>query len=134
MPVSTRGRLAAVLSPLVTTILAVLVMSLGSTLLTGPPASAAGHRHATRWDCLAHYESGNRWAARTGNGYYGGLQFSVRTWLGYGGQRYSGNHWPNKATRREQIRIARRVAFRGWRHQRPQGGRSAWPSTWGRCF
>ena len=135
MPVSTRGRLAAVLNPLLTTILAVLVVSLGSSVLVaGPAASAAGHRHATRWDCLAHYESTHRWAVNTGNGHYGGLQFSESTWRYYGGPNYSGNRWPHKATRREQIVIARRVAFRGWHQQRPQGGGSAWPSTWSRCF
>jgi hypothetical protein len=113
-----------------------LVIALASTLLAASPSASAAtaDRHATRWDCLAHYESAHRWSADTGNGYYGGLQFSSRTWLYYGGYRYSGNYWPNKATRREQIVIARRVAWEGWLDRRPQGGRNAWPSTWSRCF
>jgi hypothetical protein len=123
---------ARILATLVT---AIVVSLTAGPLVAAPTASAAtGHRHATRWDCLAHYESSHRWAARTGNGYYGGLQFSERTWLAYGGRRYSHNYWPNKATRREQIVVARRVAFRGWGHHAAQGGRNAWPSTWGRCF
>jgi resuscitation-promoting factor RpfA len=110
-----------------------LVTALASVLLLNPTASAAD-RHATRWDCLAHYESGHRWALDTGNGYYGGLQFSPGTWRYYGGLHYSGNAYPDHATRREQIVIARRAAWRGWLDRRPQGGRNAWPSTWGRCF
>ncbi len=140
MSVHARGRLTAALSHSLTTLLTVfvtgLVVALTSTLLVGSPSASAanGHRHATRWDCLAHYESSHRWAADTGNGYYGGLQFSSRTWLGYGGYKYSGNYWPNKATRREQIVIARRIAWKGWGQVKPQGGANAWPSTWGRCF
>ena len=136
MLVSTRGRLAAALSRLVLTIVTAVVLSVTSTLLVADPSATAAtaNRHATRWDCLAHYESTHRWAINSGNGYYGGLQFSLRTWLGYGGFKYSGNYWPHKATRREQIVIARRVAWHGWLDQSPQGGRNAWPSTWGRCF
>jgi hypothetical protein len=111
-----------------------LVMALASALLVPSPSASAAHRHATRWDCLAHYESSHRWGINTGNGYYGGLQFSLGTWRYYGGERYSGNAYPNKATRREQIVIARRVAWRGWHDHRPQGGRNAWPSLWYRCF
>jgi hypothetical protein len=124
---------------LVRTSLLGLVVALASTLastliVATPSASASVHRHATRWDCLAHYESSHRWGISTGNGYYGGLQFSLGTWRYYGGERYSGNAYPHKATRREQIVIARRVAWRGWHHHRPQGGRNAWPSLWYRCF
>ncbi len=112
-----------------------LVIALASTLLlTAPAATASGDRHATRWDCLAHYESSHRWWLHTGNGYYGGLQFSLGTWRYYGGESYSHNYWPQKATRREQIVIAKRVAWHGWRDHRAQGGRHAWPSTWYRCF
>ena len=37
------------------------------------------------WDRLAQCESGGNWAINTGNGYYGGLQFSLGTWHAYGG-------------------------------------------------
>ncbi len=110
------------------------ILALGAALLSvSTPDADAAHRHATRWDCLAHYESTHRWAVNTGNGHYGGLQFSLSTWRYYGGPQYSGNAWPHRATRREQIRIAKRVAFHGWRGHRPQGGASAWPNTWPRC-
>ena len=112
-----------------------LTVTLVGALLSVTTGTAdAAHRHATRWDCLAHYESTHRWAVDTGNGHYGGLQFSLSTWRYYGGPNFSGNVWPNKATRREQIRIAKRVAWRGWNGHRPQGGGSAWPNTWYRCF
>lgn len=99
---------------------------------TAGPAEA--HDGATRWDCLAHYESTHRWHVNTGNGHYGGLQFSLSTWRYYGGHRLSGNYWPHRATRWEQIRVAKRVAWYGWNDRAPQGGRNAWPNTWYRCF
>ena len=106
---------------------------LGSTLVavTGTPAEA--HYGGSRWECIAHYESGHRWAINTGNGYYGGLQFSLSTWRYFGGPSYSGNDFPNYATRAEQVVIAKRTAFYGWGDRRPQGGRNAWPSTWYHC-
>lgn len=108
-------------------VLAPLLVSVGAA------APAQAHSHATRWDCLAHYESTHRWRINTGNGHYGGLQFSLPTWRAYGGPRSTGNRYPHKATRREQIRIAKRVAWRGWGRHAPQGGRNAWPNTWRRC-
>lgn len=96
------------------------------------PGSAA-HDGPGRWSCLSHYESTHRWHVNTGNGHYGGLQFSLSTWKYYGGPRWSGKYWPHRATRREQVRIAKRVAWRGWRDRAPQGGANAWPNTWWRC-
>jgi hypothetical protein len=67
------------------------------------------------WDKLAQCESGGNWSINTGNGYYGGLQFSLSTWRAYGGSGY-----PHKASREEQIRIAKKVqASDGW---------GAWPA------
>lgn len=111
--------------------LALVATLMVAAVSTSAPADA--HDGATRWDCIAHYESTHRWGINTGNGHYGGLQFSLSTWLYYGGKRYSGNYWPHKATRREQIHIAKRVAWYGWRDRAPQGGRSAWPNTWPLC-
>jgi len=72
----------------------------------------------TVWDRLAECESGGNWAINTGNGYYGGLQFSASTWSGYGGGQYA--ETANLATREEQIAIAEKVqAAQGW---------GAWPS------
>jgi resuscitation-promoting factor RpfA len=56
------------------------------------------------WDAIAQCESGGNWGTNTGNGYYGGLQFSQGTWEANGG---SGN--PANASRSEQIRVAENV-------------------------
>ncbi len=107
----------------------VLVVALSAAMAL--PAKA--HYGPTRWDCLAHYESTHRWHINTGNGHYGGLQFSLSTWRYYGGPQYSGNDYPHRATRTEQIVIAQRTAFKGWNGRAAQGGSSAWPNTWPKC-
>ena len=84
-------------------VLAALALALGVTSVTAAPASAAG----TVWDRVAQCESTGNWKINTGNGYYGGLQFSSRTWLGFGGGKYASR--ANRATKAEQIAIARRV-------------------------
>ena len=48
-------------------------------------ASVATYGGSGVWDRLAECESGGNWATNTGNGYYGGLQFSLGTWRAYGG-------------------------------------------------
>ncbi|MFI6865931.1 transglycosylase family protein [Nocardia sp. NPDC050406] len=63
-------------------------------------ASAAGHD----WDAVAACESGGNWSINTGNGYYGGLQFSQSTWEANGGSGNAAN-----ASREEQIRVAENV-------------------------
>ena len=83
-----------------------------STLaVTGAAAAAAvsfgtaGEAKAeTVWDRVAQCESGGNWSINTGNGYYGGLQFSQQTWSGFGG---SGS--PANASKAEQIRVAQRT-------------------------
>ena len=119
------------LRSLLTTLLTAVVLASGLVVLTGTTAQA--HYGGSRWECIAHYESGHRWAINTGNGYYGGLQFSLSTWRYYGGPSYSRNDYPHYATRAEQIVIAKRTAWYGWGDRRPQGGRSAWGSTWYYC-
>ncbi|WP_328991357.1 ubiquitin-like domain-containing protein [Kribbella sp. NBC_01245] len=70
------------------------------------------------WDRIAECESGGNWATNTGNGYYGGLQFSHSTWLNYGGGKYANNaHLASKA---QQIAIAEKV-------RDAEGGYGAWP-------
>ncbi|MGC0364836.1 hypothetical protein ABH922_002820 [Rhodococcus sp. 27YEA15] len=66
------------------------------TINTGT-ASAATHN----WDGVAQCESGGNWSINTGNGYYGGLQFSQSTWTANGG---TGS--PAHASKEEQIRVA----------------------------
>ena len=84
-------------------ILAGLALTLGIALAGPLPAQAA----TTVWDKVAKCESGNRWHINTGNGYYGGLQFSPGTWKAFGGRKYGSQ--AHKATKAEQIAIARRV-------------------------
>lgn len=68
--------------------------------IAATPANASG----VNWDAIAHCESGGNWATNTGNGYYGGLQFTKSTWRANGG---TGS--PQNASRSEQIRVAERV-------------------------
>ncbi len=82
-----------------------LGVTVAGAALLGPasPAQAAG----VNWDAIAQCESSGNWSINTGNGYYGGLQFSRSTWLGYGGGKYA--RTADKASRAEQIRIAEKV-------------------------
>lgn len=70
---------------------------------------------SVNWDAIAACESGGNWAINTGNGYFGGLQFSPGTWRSNGG-----SGMPNHASRAEQIRVAENVL-------RSQGI-GAWPT------
>lgn len=75
------------------------------------PAVAGG----SVWDQLAQCESGGNWAINTGNGYYGGLQFTISSWQAVGG-----SGLPSDASREEQImRAERLLAIQGW---------GAWPA------
>ena len=71
---------------------------------------------STVWDRLAQCESGGNWATNTGNGYYGGLQFSLSTWRAYGG-----SGLPSDASRLTQIDIATKI-------RDASGGYGAWPA------
>ena len=64
-------------------------------------------RRASMWDQIAQCESTSNWSINTGNGYYGGLQFSSSTWLAYGGGAYASR--ADGASREEQITIANKV-------------------------
>ena len=79
------------------------------------PAADQSSGGGTVWDSLAQCESGGNWSINTGNGYYGGLQFSQSSWNAAGG---SGS--PANASRAEQIRVAENLLdMQGW---------GAWPS------
>lgn len=84
------------------------------TLGSGSPASAAS---TNTWDHVADCESSGNWSINTGNGYYGGLQFSPSTWAAYGGTRYAAR--ADLASKAQQIAVAERVL----NSQGPQ----AWP-------
>ncbi|WP_427173961.1 ubiquitin-like domain-containing protein [Arthrobacter sp. 92] len=75
-------------------------------------ASAPGMMNEAMWDKIAQCESTGNWSINSGNGYYGGLQFDVQTWLGAGGGAYAPN--ASLATKAQQIDIANRIyATRG---------------------
>ena len=67
-------------------------------------SSGTADADAMNWEAVAQCESGGNWAANTGNGAYGGLQFKQATWEEYGGV---GN--PAKASKQQQIEVANRV-------------------------
>jgi LysM repeat protein len=69
-----------------------------------PAASSSG---GADWGAIAACESGGNWSTNTGNGFYGGLQFTEQTWLGYGGGQYASS--ANLATEAQQIAVAQRV-------------------------
>jgi hypothetical protein len=69
-------------------------------LVTAVPTAGA----EPNWDAMAQCESGGNWSANTGNGFYGGLQFTPATWAANGGV---GS--PAAASRDEQIYVARNV-------------------------
>ncbi|MBP2365451.1 LysM peptidoglycan-binding domain-containing protein [Pseudonocardia parietis] len=89
---------------------------LGAPMIAIVPAANAASD--STWDSLAQCESTGNWAADTGNGYEGGLQFSPSTWKAFGGGEYASS--ASQATRAEQIAVAEKVlAKQGW---------NAWPS------
>jgi hypothetical protein len=77
--------------------------------------SAASVGGGSVWDALAKCEAGGNWAINTGNGYYGGLQFSASSWRAVGG-----TGLPHQHSRETQIAMGERLKARqGW---------GAWPS------
>ncbi|MFK4867214.1 transglycosylase family protein [Streptomyces sp. CSMPJR101] len=88
--------------------------------MSGPPpkpASLSCAKDQWPWGCVAQCESGGDWHINTGNGHYGGLQFSQSTWEAFGGLKFAPR--ADLASRHEQITIAVKVvAVQGW---------GAWP-------
>jgi resuscitation-promoting factor RpfC len=82
-------------------------------------SAARAKADSVNWDAIAQCESGGNWSTNTGNGYYGGLQFSPATWSSNGGR---GN--PAHASRAEQIRVAENVLA--------TQGIKAWPTCGGK--
>lgn len=96
--------------------LAASAVTVGAAVsIMAPTAGAAPY---SDWDRLAQCEAGGNWAINTGNGFYGGLQFTPGTWRAYGGTEYA--PLPHQATREQQIAIAEKtLAGQGW---------GAWPA------
>ncbi|MCY1157353.1 MAG: LysM peptidoglycan-binding protein [Citricoccus sp.] len=89
----------------------VAIAGAGLTALSAPANAAP----VSTWDALAQCESTGNWSINTGNGYYGGLQFSPSTWRAFGG-----SGMPHQASKAEQIRVAENtLAAQGW---------GAWPA------
>ncbi len=87
-----------------------LVVGAPLTAFAAPASAATG----AQWDAVAQCESGGNYATNTGNGFYGGLQFTLSTWAAYGG---SGA--PQNASKSQQIQVAERVLA--------SQGKGAWP-------
>ncbi|MEU0339314.1 transglycosylase family protein [Streptomyces bobili] len=89
-------------------------VAIAAPLMAAGNASAAT---ASEWDTVAQCESGGNWSINTGNGYYGGLQFSASTWAAYGGTQFAAQ--ANQASKSQQIQIAEKVLA--------GQGKGAWP-------
>lgn len=88
------------------TVAGVTVLGLGLAL----PLTMTGNAQAASidtWDKVAKCESTNNWSINSGNGFFGGLQFTKSTWAAYGGTVYAPS--ANLATKKEQILIAEKV-------------------------
>ncbi|MFG3050275.1 transglycosylase family protein [Kitasatospora sp. NPDC048239] len=89
-------------------------VGLALPLLSATGASAAP---VSTWDAVAQCESGGNWSINTGNGFYGGLQFTPSTWKAYGGGSYAPQ--ANQASKAQQISVAEKVLA--------SQGPGAWP-------
>jgi hypothetical protein len=121
-PPSTEAPTTTTAAPAPTTTKAAVSVAAPTTTAAPPTTQAPAPRtyangdpdDPATWDRMAQCEAGGNWAANTGNGYYGGLQFSLGTWQHYGGQGY-----PHEASKDSQIAVGKRVqAAEGW---------GAWP-------
>ncbi|SDT65555.1 LysM domain-containing protein [Streptomyces sp. TLI_053] len=89
-------------------------VGLALPILSATGASAAP---ASTWDAVAQCESGGNWSINTGNGFYGGLQFTSSTWKAFGGTSYAPQ--ANQASKAAQITVAEKVLA--------SQGPGAWP-------
>ena len=97
-PASRRGRRIKIAGATVTA---------GALVAGGLVVASNAGASGTVWDRLAMCESTGNWSINTGNGYYGGIQFSYDTWKGFGGQKYA--YTADRATKGQQIEIAQEV-------------------------
>ncbi|MGW5127202.1 transglycosylase family protein [Streptomyces sp. NPDC004069] len=88
--------------------------AVAAPLMAVGQASAAT---ASEWDAVAQCESGGNWSINTGNGFYGGLQFTNSTWAAYGGTAYASR--ADLASKSQQIAVAEKVLA--------GQGKGAWP-------
>ncbi|WP_106122486.1 SH3 domain-containing protein [Nesterenkonia sandarakina] len=109
--------------------------SSGSGSSTAPSTSAmhkksANGPYSSAWDKLAQCESGGNWKINTGNGFYGGIQFSPESWKEVGGSGF-----PHQATKAEQIKRAhmlwKKQGWKAWPHCTSQLGLKGDPGGYG---
>ena len=92
---------------------AAAILLAGCGIASVAPASNAAD--LATWEKLAQCESGGHWSINTGNGFYGGIQFTQESWNGVG---MTGS--PHTASKETQIEAAERLlAIQGW---------GAWPA------
>ena len=95
-----RAAQAAIPAPVAAASVSQAAPAAAAPVSTAAPASSGG----ANWSAIAACESGGNWSDNTGNGFYGGLQFTEQTWLGYGGGQYASS--ANQASAAQQIAVA----------------------------
>jgi LysM repeat protein len=94
---------------------AAVALALGGLSVGALAVPSANAADLATWEKLAQCESGGNWSINTGNGFYGGLQFTQQSWNGVG---MSGS--PHTASKEMQIEAGERLlAVQGW---------GAWPA------
>lgn len=94
---------------------AAVALALGGLSVGALAVPSANAADLSTWEKLAQCESGGNWSINTGNGFYGGLQFTQQSWNGVG---MSGS--PHTASKEMQIEAGERLlAVQGW---------GAWPA------
>lgn len=94
---------------------AALTVAVGGGAIAASGVTPASAAPTSDWDALAQCESGGDWSINTGNGFYGGLQFTQSTWEAFGGTGAA-----QDASREQQIAVAENtLATQGW---------GAWPA------
>lgn len=99
-------------------------LGLGAAVVPASFATPASAATASEWDKVAQCESTGNWKINSGNGFYGGLQFTNQTWAAYGGTAFASR--ADLATKEQQITVAERVLWKGYNGNSPQG-KGAWP-------
>jgi murein DD-endopeptidase MepM/ murein hydrolase activator NlpD len=116
---SARGRHRRPKKPLISRRALAVTAAGGAGLVI--PLMSAGNANAasvSTWDKVAQCESGGDWQINTGNGFYGGLQFTQSTWEANGGTAYAAR--ADQATKDQQIAVAEKVLA--------SQGPGAWPT------
>ncbi|MER7706671.1 transglycosylase family protein [Kitasatospora sp. NPDC097605] len=70
-------------------------------------ANSASAAPVSVWDKVAACEATGNWAINSGNGFYGGLQFTSSTWAAFGGTAYAPQ--AHQATKAQQIAVGEKV-------------------------